>query len=298
MDKVPDTDPVQLELNRVIRAYTDIPESKRKKLELGRKMTSLFRRRAQKLKDGKTSIYLGAFDRLLRNGLYAKAYEERDFKTQRDMFAQYWAQEADEVSYNWEDRFKTDFLGGNVKLIDELENLMATRSYKRLYEIGCGHGHLLEYLHNRFPDLPALVGIDISHEQIEKNKETYKQPRICFQAADAGRWLKEHAEPGSIYLTNGGVLEYFLESELQELFAFLATSRAPLVIGLIECVGKDHDLEEERFTHLYGRELSFSHNYPHLLREAGLDIVHQSEYMGTREHGSGRWLRILAIKDA
>jgi hypothetical protein len=40
----------------------------------------------------------------------------------------------------------------------------------------------------------------------------------------------------------------------------------------------------------YGGENSFSHNYPHLLAEAGFEILHRSEYRS----GSHRLLRLVA----
>ncbi len=39
----------------------------------------------------------------------------------------------------------------------------------------------------------------------------------------------------------------------------------------------------------------FSHNYPHLLKSAGFDIVSCSERPGDPIDGGGRWIRVLAV---
>lgn len=259
-------------------------------------MIKLFPGRAKKLANNSFNNYLGKFDRLLRNGLEAQAFWSGNHALQRDLFAHYWAQEADTVEYNWDDRFKQDFLGRNVIIIDALEDVLKEITFDRLYEIGCGHGQVLDYLADRLEAIDEFVGIDISEEQIRKNKEKFSQPKIEFHAADAVKWVIDNAKPRSIFLTNGGVFEYFLQSELEAIFKHIAEKLAPAVIGVVETLGSDHDLENELKTMIYGRELAFSHNYPHLLQKAGLEVIHHSEEEGAKTHGGGRWIRVLAVK--
>ena len=42
---------------------------------------------------------------------------------------------------------------------------------------------------------------------------------------------------------------------------------APSLV-VVETVANDHDLDTERDSLVYGREMSFSHNYPHLIERA------------------------------
>ena len=291
------TDLDYAKINAVIRSLSDIPAKKRRKLLLGSLMVKLFSGRGRKLEANTVKRSWGAFDRMLRNGLLAQAYWAGDHAKQRALFSHYWAQEADDVAHVWQDRFENEFLGHNVTIIDALEEVMKGKHFDRLYEIGCGHGQVLEYLVNRLSAVEEFIGVDISEEQIRKNKAHFSHPKMKFHAADATDWLIENAEAQSIFLTNGGVFEYFLQSELETIFKHIAENCCPAVVGVVETLGSDHNLETEKDSLVYGRELAFSHNYPHLLLEAGFKIVHHSEETGAKTHGGGRWIRVLAYKD-
>lgn len=284
-------------INAVIRSLSDIPAKKRRKLLFGSVMVKLFSGRGRKLESNSIKKSWGAFDRMLRNGLLAQAFWAGDHAKQRALFAHYWEQEADDVAHVWQDRFEREFLGHNVTIIDALEETLTENSFDRLYEIGCGHGQVLEYLVNRLEDIDAFIGIDISEEQIRKNKDKFKHPKMEFHAADAVGWVVDNAKPQSIFLTNGGVFEYFLQSELEAIFKHIAENLTPAIVGIVETLGSDHDLETEFKTMIYGRELAFSHNYPHLLKKAGFEVVHHSEQEGAKTHGGGRWIRVLAVRE-
>lgn len=291
------TDQEYAKINAVIRSLSDIPAKKRRKLLLGSFMLKLFSERGKKLETHSVKRSWGAFDRMLRNGLLAQAYWAGDHAKQRDLFSHYWAQEADDSAHVWQDRFERDFLGHNVTIIDALEEVMQEKDFDRLYEIGCGHGQVLEYLVNRLSSMEEFIGIDISEEQIKKNRVQYSDPKMKFHAADATKWVLDNAKAQSIFLTNGGVFEYFLQSELESMFKHIAEHLTPAVIGVVETLGSDHNLETETASLIYGRELAFSHNYPYLLHEAGFEIVHHSEQVGAKTHGGGRWIRVLARKE-
>lgn len=291
-----DTEPDYDKINAVIRNLSDIPSKKMRKLLLGRLMTWIFPGRTKRLEANAVNKSWGAFDRMLRNGLLAKAYWSGNHAKQRELFSHYWAQEADGDEHVWRDRFEREFLGHNVAIIDVLEKEIEAKNFERLYEIGCGHGQVLEYLANRLLFIDEFIGIDISEEQIQKNKAQFAHSKMAFHAADAVEWIIENAKPNSIFLTNGGVFEYFLQSELETIFQHVAKSLSPAIIGVVETMGSDHNLDKETDSLIYGRELAFSHNYSHLLRSAGFKILHQSEQRGAKTHGGGRWIRVLACK--
>ena len=260
-------------------------------------MVKVFAGRSKRLEQNAVRRSWGAFDRMLRNGLLAQAYWAGDHAKQRALFAHYWEQEADDGAHIWQDRFEHEFLGHNVTIIDALEKVIEGKDFARLYEIGCGHGQVLEYLTGRLKSIGEFIGIDISDEQIRKNRDSFKQPNITFHAADAVKWILDHAKPNSIFLTNGGVFEYFLQSELEVIFKHIKENLMPAVVGVVETLGSDHNLEKELDSLVYGRELAFSPNYPHLLQKAGFQIIHHSEQDGTKTHGGGRWIRVLAVNN-
>ena len=285
--------------NAIRRSLSDFSLSKQLKLRLGKLLLPFFPSRVKHVEDGPFASD-GRLHRILRNGLYARALERGDFAGLRNFLSKYWGQEAKNFHDAWQDRFERMFLKHDVIVIDELEKAMAAlpdgRAFDHLYEIGCGGGQVLSYLAERLTGIDKFSGIDIGKEQIEANRGSYNDPKISFYAADAVDWMPANAKPRSVILTNGGVFEYFLREELQNLFDHIAQQLTPAAIAVVETIGSDHDLDAHPETFVYGRELSFSHNYPHLLREAGFEIIHQSERTGYEEDGGGRWLRILALK--
>ena len=110
------------------------------------------------------------------------------------------------------------------------------------------------------------MGRDLSERQVAENRKNYEERTATeFVAADDCDWLPAHAQPGCLVLTNGGVLEYLDQPQLEALLAHIADKLAPAPLVLIETVANDHDLEAEPESLVYGREMSFSHNYPFLV---------------------------------
>ncbi len=289
--------------NGVRRRFSDFPPSKRAKLAMGllllAAMPSLAARPNRQI-FGDGSDRLGA---LVRNGLLGQAFLRRDHARLRRYLSAYWGEYATRFHDDWDDRFERLFLGRDLGMVDHLGEWISERAasgepVRRLCEIGCGGGRLLAFLAERFPELEELIGIDIGEARIELNRSTYPDRRLQFHAADAVEWIPGHAKPHSVFVTNGGVLEYFLEEELARLFGWIASHCHPAAVLLIETIGTDHDLGSEPGSLVYGREMAFSHNYPHLLRQAGFSIRHLSECAGFEQDGGGRWIRILATTAA
>jgi hypothetical protein len=82
-----------------------------------------------------------------------------------------------------------------------------------------------------------------------------------------------------------GVLEYFSRSAILTMLQAIKP-RGPVRLMLIEPLDGDHDLQRNMQSRPYGMELSFSHNYPHLLAEAGFHILSSKESMSR----GVRWL--------
>lgn len=286
--------------NAARRRFSDFPIAKRAKLLAGSILAALMPNARQRVVESSLSDESSRLDRLIRNGLYATAFRRKDHRKLRGYFSQYWGSEAAAFHEGWDDRFERMFLQHDVQIVDDLENLMSDSAlqiqFQHVYEIGCGGGQVLSYMRDRFSSLESFTGIDLGTEQIEKNREKNHSDSVEFAAADATEWIPANARKNCILLTNGGVFEYFLQEELEALFAFAAGRLSPVAICIIETIGTDHDLEKETDSLIYGRELAFSHNYPHLLTQAGFSIISQSERDGYEIDGGGRWIRILATK--
>lgn len=174
-------------------------------------------------------------------------------------------------------RFEHWWLGHHAAIVEPIGQLLEAPGspYVRLCEIGCGSGLVLEDLAKRLPSLEALVGLDLSPQQTERNRQRSVDPRIRFEAGDATVWVPAFGQNGTVYLTVAGVFEYFPRAALQTLFGTIANQKPPAVIALIEPIPADYQLDTERESRPYGSEYSLGHNYPLLLREAGFAIRYQ-----------------------
>lgn len=187
--------------------------------------------------------------------------------------------------------FEDHFLGEHVCTLLELEKQLASGQYQQFLEIGCGHGRVSYYLAKRLAGkLNRFVALDLSPEQIRRNRVRYEGSPVEWVAGDAESWVAANAGPGSVFLTHNGVLEYFRRDDLRRMFALMAARCSPTLVSFSEPLGLDHDLDADPGSSTYGGENSFSHNYPHLLAEAGFEILHRSEYRS----GSHRLLRLVA----
>jgi SAM-dependent methyltransferase len=284
--------------NAVKRSLADFPKAKIAKLLSGNFLLPFFEERAAHVEAAPFGKPWNSLDRLLRSGLYSEAFRRKDHKRLRAFLSNYWGNEAKNFHEFTQDRFERMFLNHDVAVIEALEEQMKSSSYEQLYEIGCGGGQVIEYLCIRLTSLRQFTGIDLGEDQIVQNRKHYDHAKLAFETADATEWLPKHALANSIFLTNGGVLEYFLQDDLEVLFSHIGSHRKPAAVVVIETIGSDHDLETEQDSLIYGREMSFSHNYPHLLRQAGFEIVHQSDRPGYEIDGGGRWLRVLATANS
>ena len=59
------------------------------------------------------------------------------------------------------------------------------------------------------------TGIEINAEQVRQNQESSEfDSRIEFLNADGGEWLLKNGKANSLFVSNGGVLEYFRRERL------------------------------------------------------------------------------------
>ena len=177
-----------------------------------------------------------------------------------------------------EDRFSV-FQEKHALAIDTLSDLLdgSGGGFNRLVEVGCGDGAVLHYCADRLPGLGELIGLDINGPVIGRASASLPPgSRVRFVNADGRAWLADNPRPGTVMLSNGGVLEYFSQENVARLYAALALA-APAAVVLVEPAAVDHDLDAQPNSYTFGREYSFSHNHRRLLSDAGFQVSFERE---------------------
>ena len=217
--------------------------------------------------------------RLMRAAIFKKLEKKQDYNTIAKLHQTYWSNKGQIWLSQADDLFESDFLPNCTFIFDLLKKQIANQSeeFNTLVEIGTGNGNVLEYLSSEFPEINHFVGIDLSPVQIEiNNKKFNKNNRLEFVALDGLEWVKKYGQMNTIFVTSGGVLEYFTESLLQE-FLKEINSLGKTIFVAIEPNSTEHNFETNPNTQVYGREWAFSHNYPKLFEDAGFSLWHFSQ---------------------
>jgi len=236
----------------------------------------------------------GRFVRLKRWMLYANISRARargDARALQKSLFQFWrADTADAYFDRYLDRHQKWFLGPHHEIVDQMAKLTADGTYTRLIEVGCGAGRVLEHCALAMPQVQDFIGVDINPVIIARDRVEYAQnPRLQFLSADASAWLHDSAQPGTILLTYGGVMEYFAAETLSDMFQNLAQHH-PAAVALVEPVDPGHDLAKDAASHTFGQENSFSHNHEKLLLAAGFTVV----FRKSLRLGGASWVMLLA----
>ena len=250
--------------------------SKTLKESLGATIGTVCRGRARELMHSPTNSPTGLRDKAIMAWLKRKAL--RDGKTDffEKLHLDFWSNEGGSVfSENCDHRFHDLFLARQSEDFDLLRKLWNERQPNHIVEFGCNSGLLLNYLATELSAVESATGIDVNAAQIEKNRMAdVFQPMIDFQCADANDWLSKHGQASTMFVTNGGVLEYFSPDKLGLMLSHIASQLKPAIFYCSEPVAADHDWNSSTDSIPFGEELSFSHNYPHLFESAGFDVVH------------------------
>jgi len=140
-------------------------------------------------------------------------------------------------------------------------------------ELGCGNGEWLAHLKTLFTQQEKFIGIDISLEQIQQN--LIKYPEIDFYAGDLLEWVNNNPMDHVLFLTNCGVLEYLSQVSVESLYTLIHQKGKNTLLFLVEPVAETMNLEQPQDSFLFGNEFSHSHHHPHLLVQAGFNILYQ-----------------------
>lgn len=204
---------------------------------------------------------------------------------------QFWRADTSDAYFDkYLDRYETWFLGPHHGIVDQLVLLSRSGAYSRLIEVGCGAGQVLEHCAHAMPKVDKFIGVDINPTIIARDQVNFAQnSRLQFLAADASVWLMENAQPGTILLTYGGVMEYFSAATLTAIFTTLAQN-GPAAVALVEPIDPSHDLVGDAASHAFGQENSFSHNHEKLLQAVGYTVI----FRKTLRIGWTSWVMLLA----
>lgn len=221
--------------------------------------------------------------RLKRAILYARlrrAHAHGDIAGMDDALSAFWkGGPGDRFHASFaEERFSV-FRKQHAVVIDALAGVLERSGarFSRLVEIGCGDGRVLRHCAERLPSISQAIGLDINAAVISRAASEHPAGgRLAFANADARDWLTAHPQPGTVVLSNGGVLEYFSQENVDRLFRAVALA-PPAAIVLIEPAAPDHDLNSQAESFAFGHEYSFSHNHRRRLSQAGFDVVFEEE---------------------
>lgn len=253
---------------------------------IGNFLILLLPKKAKKLSENRITLVhmnkqkLNVAERLMRFALVEKLEPIEDHKKIADLNRKFWEnKKAVELFLETEDKFKTDFLPNSTFIFDLLKEKLSNQpeKFNTLVEIGTGNGDILNYLSSKLPQINRFIGIDLSAHQIELNTKKFKNnQKLEFVTADVCDWIKLHGHKNMIFVTYSGVLEYFLENQLQD-FLIDVNHLGEVIFVAIEPNSAGHNFDENPNTQIYGNEPSFSHNYPKLFENAGFSLWHFSQ---------------------
>jgi hypothetical protein len=264
-----------------IRFLFGLPENrwrKAVKVGLGRALFTLRPRHGRRLIDVGDPATFSAADRLMLAGWTSRA-TPADWPALSALHQRFWAGPGGaqfSADPGVADRFERWFLREHSSVVEFLKSELTTRRCPALCEIGSGNGLALEYLSRQLPQTDRFVGVDINAEATRDNADRWRHDdRLEFVSADAVTWIDTNAGADWAYFSNAGVLEYFPEEKVTQLYRITAERGGWWLIT--EPIYAGYDLATETRSRPNGSEFSFCHNHPHLLREAGWEILKQYE---------------------
>jgi SAM-dependent methyltransferase len=216
----------------------------------------------------------GKLEQIIRAGLfYSKTTTNNSQYKLMGLHQHFWENQlATEYYANTKSRFQETFIPHFSKYLDTLDPLIINKNIQTVCEIGTGDGQLLSHLASRWPTLEC-IGLDLSHDQIELNKQTYKNKNIQFYSGDAADWINSQEPKATLYITGLGVLEYFEYKKLLEILRTIRTKHLDNILFLTEPVYGNVNMGQDFESFSSGSEKSFTHAYPKILGQEGWHVI-------------------------
>ncbi len=234
-------------------------------------------RKAKELFESPISQPRGLQQKLIMAFLKRRALLEQQEEFFERLHLDFWQGEGGAVfSENCDHRFEDLFLAKQKEDFEQLRIAWELHRPQHIVEFGCNSGLLLQYMTAELNGVETSTGIEINAEQVKKNQEASGfDSRIRFHNADGGEWLFDNGKKNSLFVSNGGVLEYFRRERLDEMLTHISRNLKPAIFFAVEPVAIDYDFSAKTESIPFGDELSFSHNYTDLFVSNGFEIIHQ-----------------------
>jgi SAM-dependent methyltransferase len=262
-------------------------------LGTGRALVSVFPEKASRLKAGDVPATPTRWDRLMLAGLVDTHLRRGSLEELTALHDWVWAGDlALDFHARAESRFADVFLAHHSALVPALQSAIAETGgdYTTVCELGCGSGLVLDHLSRELGGGREYIGLDMSPRQVELNERRFNAPPLRFEAGEGLTWVLRNGRRGSIFLTYGGVLEYFPAKRLQALLSWISGALSPSLIAIVEPLADGHDADSHPDSRPFGAENTFSHPYPRAFAQAGLRILWRREVRVQEQ----RWLMLVA----
>jgi SAM-dependent methyltransferase len=215
----------------------------------------------------------GRIERLIRD--YVGYQASRHPAELESLHKEFWRQRSDGWYDSTAGRFQTHTLPLFSDWAERCIPAIGESGIARVCELGCGDGQWLNYLSEHWTGPTEFLGLDLAEQQIRLNQRRY--PHLSFECTDLTSWVRDHAMPDTIFVAQGGVLEYLSQQSLSDVFEKIVRRAPNSLLFFIEPLADDFDLSTQSESLPYGGEFSYSHNYPALMQAAGLSIDFQDE---------------------
>jgi hypothetical protein len=262
---------------------------------LGCALASFASKRTEELFNAPASQPVGIRDKMIMAYLKRRAMLENQPDFFERLHIDFWQGDGGAVfSENCDHRFEDLFLAKQKVDFDQLRSVCQSRQSQHIVEFGCNSGLLLQYMTTELGGIQSSTGIEINAEQVQQNQQSSDfDSRINFVTADGGKWLINNGNENTLFVSNGGVLEYFRRERLNEMLTHISTKLGPAIFFAVEPVADDHHWNQTNESIPFGEELSFSHNYTDLFESNGFQIVHQRAV----EFDSWQMMATIAVCD-
>lgn len=244
---------------------------------IGLSISLVAAKRTKELFCSPTSQPVEVPDKLIMARLKRRALRQKDADFFERLHTDFWQGDGGALfSKNCDHRFNDLFLSKQKLDFEKLREVWGLNQPKHIVEFGCNSGLLLQYMTTTLDGVQSSSGIEINRKQYQQNVESSEfDSRINFFNAEGGQWLFENGVGNSLFVSNGGVLEYFRRERLDEMLTHISDNLEPAIFFAVEPVAEDHDWSVSTESIPFGEELSFSHNYIDLFESNGFKIVHQ-----------------------
>lgn len=233
--------------------------------------------RARDLFASPVSQPTGLWDKAIMAHLKRRAITLNQQEFFERLHADFWSGEGGAVfAQNCDHRFEDVFLAKQKADFEALKKVWSGSQAKHIVEFGCSSGLVLDYLTRKLPEVESAIGIEINADQVRRNQASDRfDPRVTFEQADGAQWLLDNGQEKTLFVSNGGVLEYFRRERLDEMLQHISINLPESIIFSVEPVAADHDWASRKESVPFGDELSFSHNYRDLFESNRFEVAHE-----------------------